>query len=192
MRGLLVLLVTLLLGGCVISSPQRAQYKEEYGNRQDIRTHTVYRFMTKPVRPSGEEYWGAANLAEFFYVDDKNATRVELRFNYAANTVDVASLDAQNTVLRKRTIVLLDESAAKPADTEDVYLTLTRDGELTKKVRSCKPDMSVGCQWWNHKLFITRSGDLAVQYEKGGTGLIFLLVPAYGSTEYLEIYPKVG
>lgn len=53
MRQLSVLFCLLLLTGCVVSSPQKAQFNAEYPNRQDIRSHTLYRFMTKPLKPGG-------------------------------------------------------------------------------------------------------------------------------------------
>lgn len=190
MRRLLAPLMTLLLVGCAISSPQKEQYKAEYNNRQDVRAQNVYRFKTQPIKPSGEKYWGAGDLAQLFYVSDDKASVLELRFNYPAKSLRVASLDPQNNVLREKTYSLLDESAAKPADPNTGYVYLTKDGELMRKVRNCTPDMSVGCQWWNHRLFITRSADLAVQYEKGGAGLAFLVIPVYGASEYLEIFPK--
>lgn len=190
MRTPLILLLTLLLTGCVISSPQKALYNAEYPHRQDIRQQNVYRFTTKPVTPGGEKYWGAGDLAQLFYVSDDKATTVELRFSYPGKSLHVASLDTQNHVLRERTFILLDESAAKPANKDIDYFFLTKEGELKTSWRSCIPDMSVGCSWGGHTLFITRNTDLAVQYETGGAYLMFLVFPAYGSRKYLEIFPQ--
>lgn len=190
MRKLLPLLLTLLLAGCVISSPQKAQYNAEYSNRQDIRTQSVYRFITKPVKPSGENYWGAGDLPQLFYVTSDNAAVVELRFNYPAKSLLITSLDGQNNVLEKKTFALLDESASKPSDPKFSYFYLTKDGELMMKYHNCTPDMSVGCRWFEHRIFITRNTDLAVQYESGSAGMAFLLIPFYGSQKYFEVFPR--
>ena len=61
-----------------------------------------------------------------------------------------------------------------------------------QKTRNCTPDMSVGCHWWIHNLFITRHGDMALQYGNGSAVMLFLLFPAYGSNKYLEIFSKVS
>jgi hypothetical protein len=189
MRTLLALLITVSLSGC-ISSPQGAQYAAEYANHQDIRSQSVYRFNTKAIKPSGESYWGSNDLAQLFYVSSEKAAVVKLRFNYPDKTVQATSLDAQNNVLRQTTFILLDESAEKPSDPEALYFYLTPKGELLRKTRNCTPDMSVGCQWYNHQVFITHSGNLATQYETGAAGMAFLVFPMYGSQKYLEIFPK--
>ncbi|MEQ4451592.1 MULTISPECIES: hypothetical protein [Kosakonia] len=189
MHRILTLLLSVLLAGC-ISSPQKAQYNAEYANRQDIRAHEVYRFMTKPVKSSGEKYWGAGDLAELLYVVDDKAAVVELRFNYPAKSMQVTARDAQNKVLRERTFILMDEAASKPADSDIRYFYLTKEGELATTSRNCTPDMSAGCRWWNYKLFITHNADLAVQYEHGAAGLAFLVFPMYSSSQNLEIFPK--
>lgn len=62
MHRILTLLLSVLLAGC-ISSPQKAQYNAEYANRQDIRAHEVYRFMTNPVKSSGEKILGRRRLS---------------------------------------------------------------------------------------------------------------------------------
>lgn len=192
MRQLSVLLCLLLLAGCVVSSPQKAQFNAEYPNRQDIRNHTVYRFMTKPLKPGGGKYYGSNDLAETLYVRADNAVTVELRFNYPARTLQVKSLDGQNRTLREETYVLLDESAAKPSDPESLYFFLTKDGVLLTKYKNCTPDMSVGCRWLERTLFITRNGDMAVQLADGTAGLAFLVIPFYGSKKYLEIFPQAA
>ncbi|MGY5956392.1 Lipoprotein [Kosakonia sp. BK9b] len=191
MRSVLILLLAGLLAGCEVSSPQKAQYNAEYENRQDIHTQNVYRFKAQPLKSSGKKYWGAGNLAELFYVNADNTAVVELHFNYPAKSLDTVSRDAQNTLLRERTWHLLDESASKPADPEANYLYLTKDGRLLRQKRHCTPDMGVGCQWHNYELFITRHGDLMVQYASGGAGLAFLILPVYSSYQYVEIFPKV-
>ncbi|MEH4694202.1 hypothetical protein PO377_11715 [Atlantibacter hermannii] len=56
-----------LLCGCVISSPQKAQYKTEYSHRQDIRQHNVYKFNTKPISASGYEHWMSMVELQPFY-----------------------------------------------------------------------------------------------------------------------------
>ncbi len=192
MRQLSVLLCLLLLTGCVVSSPQKAQFNAEYPNRQDIRSHTVYRFMTKPLQPGGGKYYGANDLAETLYVRADNAAMVELRFNYPGRSLQVKSLDAQNRTLRDETYALLDESAAKPSDAESRYFFLSKEGVLLTKFKNCTPDMSVGCRWQDRTLFITRSGDMAVQLASGTAGMAFLVIPFYGSEKYLEIFPKVS
>ena len=189
MRTLLALLMTVSLTGC-ISSPQGAQYDTEYAKHQDIRSQSVYRFKAKAIKPSGERYWGSNDLAELFYVTSEAAAVVKLRFNYPAKTMQATSLDAQNNVLRQTTFILLDESAPKPSNPEDRYFYLTPKGELLSKSRNCTPDMSVGCQWRNHQLFITHNGNLAAQYDTGAAGMAFLVFPMYGSNKYLEIFPK--
>lgn len=192
MRKLMVLLVAALLAGCGSSSPQQTQYETEYSQRQDIRKQSVYRFATKPMKPSGEKYWGAGDLAQLFYVIDAKATVIELAFNYPAKTLLATARDAQNNMLKEQTYILLAKSDAAPAGENVRYIYLTKDGELAKKTKNCTPDMSVGCQWWNYRLFITRSADLAVQYEQGGAGLAFLVIPMHGSNKYLEIFPKAA
>ena len=190
MRQLSLLLCLLLLTGCVVNAPQKAQFNAEYPNRQDIRHHAVYRFMTKPLKPGGGKYYGANDLAETLYVRADNAAMVELRFNYPGRSLQVKSLDAQNRTLREETYALLDESAAKPSDVESRYFFLTKEGVLLTKHKNCTPDMSVGCRWQDRTLFITRKGDMAVQLAKGGAGMAFLGIPLYGSQKYLEIFPK--
>ncbi|MCT4707653.1 hypothetical protein MUA03_17370 [Enterobacteriaceae bacterium H16N7] len=192
MRGLSALLMVLSLTGCVISSPQREQYNAEYSSRQDIRTHTLYRFMAKPVKSSGEKYWGAGDLTELFYVKGDAASSVELHLDYASKSMTVKSIDTQNKTLHEEKYILLDESDEKPSDSNVKYIYLTKDGELIRKVKNCTPDMSVACQWWDHRLFITHNGDLAVQYQQGSAGMLFLLVPFYGNRSYLEIFPGVS
>lgn len=189
MRSLLALFIAVSLSGCV-SSPQGAQYDAEYANHQDIRKQSLYRFKTKAIKPSGESYWGSDDLAQLFYVPGKTASVVELRFNYPAKTVQATSLDAQNNVVQQQTYILLDASASEPDDKNNRYLRLSKNGEIVKKSRNCTPDMSVGCQWHNHEIFLTQSGNLAVQYESGGAGLAFLVFPIYNSQKYFEIFPK--
>lgn len=58
--------------------------------------------------------------------------------------------------------------------------------------RLVQADMSIGCQWWNYSLFITHSGDMAVHYENGSAVVLFLILPAYGSKQYLEIFSKAS
>jgi hypothetical protein len=186
-----ILILTLLLTGCA-SSPQQAQYKAEYPVRQDMRKQSIYQFQTKPIKSSGARYWGSGNLAELFYVSDDQASTLEMRFNYPARSLQVSSRDPHNNILRQRTFILLDESAAKPSDSKTGYVYLTKDGQLSRKTKNCTPDMSVGCQWWNHTIFLTRQGDLAVNYESGGAVLMFLVLPLYGSNEYFEVFPKVS
>jgi hypothetical protein len=187
MRLVLTLVLTSLLAGCVVDSPQKAQYNAEYPHRQDIRRQTVYQFMTKPVT---KESKGSDDLAEFFHVREDRATRVELRFNYPAHLVEISALDENRRVLRKTTVALLDESAADPSDREADYFYLTKDGTLLRKSKNCTPDMSVGCRWDVHTAFLTQKGDLAVQYENGSAGLFFLVVPFYGSSKYLNVFPN--
>ncbi|MEJ5064761.1 hypothetical protein WH279_14770 [Erwinia sp. MYb375] len=191
MRTLLAVTLTALLAGCVTTPSQKAQFNAEYPHRQDIRQQSVYHFMTKPVSASGKKYWGSDNVAELFYVSDNAASMLQLRFNYPGRSVEVSSLDTHQKTLRKRTFALLDESAAKPSNADADYLVLTKGGQLMKKTRNCTPDMSVGCRWWNHTIFITRHADMAVHYEEGGAGLIFLIFPFYDSSEYLRIFQKV-
>lgn len=191
MRQSFPLILILLLAGCV-SSSQHAQYKTEHPVRQDIRKQSVYQFQTKPTKPSGEKYWGAGDLADLFYVNDDKAATLEMRFNFPARSLQVSSRDAKDNILRQQLFNLLDESAAKPSDSQTNYVYLTKDGQLLRKVKNCTPDMSVGCQWRNHTIFLTRGGDLAVNYESGGAALMFLVLPLYGSKEYLEIFPKVS
>lgn len=191
-RVLFVLLLSSLLVGCITSSPQKALYKAEYPHRQDIRQKNVYQFKTTPIKASGERYWGAGELTQLFRVNDKDASTVQLRFNYPAKSLEAVSLDAANRTLSKETFILLDESAPKPSSPETNYFYLTKDGQLVHKIRNCTPDMSVGCQWWNHRLFITRNGDMAVHYENGSAVLLFLVFPGYGSHDYLEIFSKVS
>jgi len=181
-----------LLCGCVISSPQKAQYKTEYSHRQDIRQHNVYKFNTKPISASGKAYRGSGNLTSLFKLSDSNASRVQLLFDYAAKSLKAVSLDANDKILDKQTFILLDESMAKPSDSGINYFYLTKDGQLVNKTRNCTPDMSIGCQWWNYSLFITHSGDMAVHYENGSAVVLFLILPAYGSKEYLEIFSKAS
>ncbi|QMV51187.1 hypothetical protein [Ewingella americana] len=190
MYKLSALLLVLLLAGCSISAPQNAQYKKEYSARQDIRKQSLYQFMTKPVAAGGGRYWGSGDLAALFSVMDKQATSLELRFNYPAKSLEVSSRDAQNKTLRSKAFRLLDESAAKPADADNGYFYLTKDGQLVKNTRNCTPDMSVGCRWWNTKIFITGNGNLAVQHEEGGAGMMFLMIPVYGSNANFEVFPK--
>ncbi len=192
MRVLFALLLTSLLAGCITSSPQKALYKAEYPHRQDIRQQNVYQFKTTPIKASGERYRGAGDLAVLFGVSHQNASTVQLRFNYPAKSLEAVSLDAANKTIRKETFILLDESAPKPSRPETNYFYLTKDGQLVQKSRNCTPDMSVGCQWWNHMLFITRNGDMAVHYENGSAVLLFLVFPGYGSHDYLEIFSKVS
>ena len=191
MRQFFMLILTLLLAGCA-RSPQQAQYNAEYPVRQDMRKQSVYQFQTKPITPSGARYWGAGNLAELFYVSDDQASTLEMRFNYPARSLLVTSRDPQTNIVRQRTFILLDESVAKPSDSQTGYMYLTKDGQLLRKAKNCTPDMSVGCQWWNHTVFLTRKGDLAVNYESGGAALMFLVLPLYGSKEYLEVFPNVS
>jgi len=192
MRQLSVLCSLLLLSGCVVSSPQKSQYQAEYPNRQDIRSHSLYRFVTTPLKPGGDEYKGTDDLALLFYVSSKNAATVELRFNYPAKTLQATSLDAQNNALSQQTWALLDESAAKPTDSNSRHFWLTKDGVLRTQYKNCTPDMSVGCRWVDREMFITRSGDMAVQYAEGSAGMVFLVIPFYGSQKYLGIFPKVA
>jgi len=192
MRSFLILLLTSLLAGCVTSSPQKTLFKAEYPQRLDIRQHNVYQFKTRPIVSSGESYRGSGDLTELFRVSNKNASMLQLRFDYPERSLEVVSLDAHNTVLDKHIFSLLDESASGPSDSEGEYFYLTKDGQLMQKTRNCTPDMSVGCQWWIHNLFITRNGDMAVHYENGSAVVLFLLLPAYGSHEYLEIFSKVS
>ncbi|MCU6668735.1 hypothetical protein M8013_08235 [Enterobacteriaceae bacterium H4N4] len=191
MRQLSVLGLVLLLSGCVVSSPQQSQFQAEYPNRQDIRSHSVYQFKTTPLKPGGDEYKGTDDLAQLFYVSSKSAATVELRFNYPAKSLQATSRDAQNNTLSQQTWTLLDESAAKPSDPERQYLWLTKDGVLRTKYKNCTPDMSVGCRWVERDMFITRSGDMAVQYAEGSAGMAFLVIPFYGSQKYLGVFPKV-
>ena len=86
MRGPSVLFIVLALSGCVVHSPQMAQYKAEYSNRQDIHSHSLYRFMAKPVKSSEEKYWGAGDLTEFFYVKGDKTSTVELKLDYDSKT----------------------------------------------------------------------------------------------------------
>ncbi|WP_313109669.1 hypothetical protein [Atlantibacter sp.] len=190
MRFISTIILSSLLAGCVISSPQKAQYKAEYSHRQDIRQHTVYKFNTKPISPSGKSYRGSGNLTTLFKLSDKNASKIQLRFDYPAKSLEAVSLDAQDKILDKQTFTLLDKSADKPSDSQMNYFYLTKDGQLVYKTRNCTPDMSIGCQWWAHSLFITRNGDMAVHYENGSAVMLFLILPAYGSNEYLEIFSK--
>ncbi|BBJ86232.1 TPA: hypothetical protein ACNV3W_003088 [Raoultella ornithinolytica] len=190
MRGPSVLFIVLALSGCVVHSPQMAQYKAEYSNRQDIHSHSLYRFMAKPVKSSEEKYWGAGDLTEFFYVKGDKTSTVELKLDYDSKTMRIKSIDSQNRTLDERTFVLLDGSEEKPSDSNVKSLYLTKDGELIRKVKNCTPDMSAGCQWWEHRLFITQNGDLAVQYQQGGAGMLFLIVPFYTNSSYLEIFPR--
>lgn len=192
MRQLSVLLCLLLLTGCTVSSPQKAQFNAEYPNRQDIRSHTVYRFMTKPLKPGGGKYYGANDLAEMLYARADNAAMVELRFNYPAKRLQVKTFDRQNSILQEQTWILLDESAAKPSDPESHHFWLTKEGVLLTKFKNCTPDMSVGCRWQERTLFITHNGDMAVQFAKGTAGMAFLVIPFYGSEKYLEIFPKAA
>ena len=192
MRVLFALLLSSLLAGCITSSPQKALYKAEYPHRQDIRQQNVYQFKTTPIKASGKRYRGAGDLAVLFGVSHQNASTVQLRFNYPAKSLEAVSLDAANKTIRKETFILLDESAPKPSRPETNYFYLTKDGQLVQKSRNCTPDMSVGCQWWNHRLFITRNGDMAVHYENGSAVLLFLVFPGYGSHDYLEIFSKVS
>jgi len=103
MRQLSLLLCLLLLTGCVVNAPQKAQFNAEYPNRQDIRHHAVYRFMTKPLKPGGGKDYGANDLAETLRARADNAAMVELRFNYPARRLQVKTLDAQNSTLREET-----------------------------------------------------------------------------------------
>lgn len=191
MRPVFILILTSLLAGCVTSSPQSALFKAEYPQRLDIRQHSVYQFKTKPISASGESYRGSGNLTTLFRVSNEDASVLQLRFNYPAKSLDAVSLDTRNRILDKHTFALLDESASASAS-EGEYFYLTKDGQLMQKNRNCTPDMSVGCQWWIHNLFITRNGDMAVHYEKRSAVVLFLLLPAYGSNEYLEIFSKVA
>jgi len=190
MRALVATMLAFLLTGCFTSSPQKTQFKAEYPARQDIRQKNEYRFTIKPTKPADARYWGSDDLAELFYVADTQATTLTLHFNFPAKSLQVSSQDPDNKIRRQTTFMLLDESAEKPSDTDLRYMYLTKDGRLLRKTRSCKPDMSVGCQWWIHTIFITRNGDMAVSYEKGGTGLVFLVIPLYSSSEYLQIFNK--
>lgn len=190
MRKLSALIIMGLLTGCSVNTPQKAQYNAEYSQRQDIRAQNVYRFKIKPIQPSGGKYWGEDNLAQVFYVSDENAATIELHFNYPARTLLASSLDKQGQVLHKRTFALFAESATPPSDPDADYLYLTKSGELRTKWKNCTPDMSVGCRWGGHTIFITHSADLAVQYESGTAGMAFLLIPFYGSETRLQIFAK--
>lgn len=192
MRQLSVLGLVLLLSGCVVSSPQKSQYQAEYPNRQDIRSHSLYRFVTTPLKPGGDEYRGADDLAQLFHVSKKTAATVELRFNYPAKSLQATSRDAQNNTLGQQTWILLDESSAKPSDPQSDYFWLTKDGVLRTHYKNCTPDMSVGCRWVEREMFITRNGDMAVQYAEGSAGMAFLVIPFYGSQKYLGIFPKAS
>lgn len=92
MRGPSVLFIVLALSGCVVHSPQMAQYKAEYSNRQDIHSHSLYRFKAKSVKSSEEKYWGAGDLTEFFYVKGDKTSTVELKLDYDSKTMHIKSL----------------------------------------------------------------------------------------------------
>lgn len=147
MRKFTALLLMGLLTGCSVNAPQSAQYNAEYSQRQDIRTQNVYRFKIKPLQPSGGKYWGADNLTQVFYVSDKNAATIELRFNFPTATLQASSLDEQGKVVSTQTFALLAESATPPSGSDTKYLYLTKSGELLSKWKNCTPDMSVGCSW---------------------------------------------
>lgn len=49
MRGPSVLFIVLALSGCVVHSPQMAQYKAEYSNRQDIHSHSLIGSWLNPL-----------------------------------------------------------------------------------------------------------------------------------------------
>lgn len=117
----------------------------------DIRTQNVYRFKIKPLQPSGGKYWGADNLTQVFYVSDKNAAAIELRFNFPTATLQASSLDEQGKVVSTQTFALLAESATPPSGSDTKYLYLTKSGELLSKWQNCTPDMSVGCSWGDIK-----------------------------------------
>ncbi|WP_228303343.1 hypothetical protein [Klebsiella aerogenes] len=190
MRKFTALILMGLLTGCSVNAPQSAQYNAEYSQRQDIHTQNVYRFKIKPLQPSGGKYWGADNLTQVFYVSDKNAAAIELRFNFPTATLQASSLDEQGKVVSTQTFALLAESATPPSGSDTKYLYLTKSGELLSKWKNCTPDMSVGCSWGGHQIFITHSADLAVQYATGGAGLAFLLIPFYNSEARLQIFAK--
>lgn len=188
MRWFLIFFMTIFLFGCV-SSPQEKQYMKEYSKMQNFRMQSTYYFRAEPIKKNGEHQ----DLAGFFYVSAESAVTVKLDFNLPEKKLTVSSLDVDKKVIRDQVFTLLDEDDPEPTKRIGMaseYIYLTKNGELTRKTKSCMPDMSVGCTWWNYTFFLTNQSDLAILYNYGGAILAFLIIPMYGDNKYFEIYPK--
>lgn len=188
MRWLLIFMMPVFLCGCV-SSSQGKKYMEEYSKMQNLRMQSTYYFRVEPIKKNGEHQ----SLADFFYVSDESAVTVKLDFNLPEKKLTVSSLDVDKKVIRDQVFTILDDDEPEPTKRigeASTYIYLTKKGELISKTKNCKPDLAVGCVWWNYTFFLTHQFDLALLYNEGGASLAFLIIPLYNDNKYFEIYPK--